>query len=269
MGAEEAKETQSFLEKVHPLTFKDFKQKIECDRGDEGYLLNSLPSLGHNQDASLGTLKLQDYVFLFCKTLIRIEEERKDQIGSLSFDKDDELAMDFVTAATNLRAHNFTIKPESLFKIKEMAGKIMPAISSSNALVAALQVFEGIKLLAKRYDQLRGISYKRLCKETRLCPLKRVNEAPSPTCAVCSDDSRYIALLTVKNFDTFTFKELVDTVLPEGLKVKPESLLIEFGGNIIFEREEDLDEDEVALYNKRLSKPLTELKFKPFSIIYV
>jgi ubiquitin-like 1-activating enzyme E1 B len=64
------------------------------------------------------------------------------------FDKDDELAMDFVTAATNLRAHNFSISRESLFKIKEMAGKIVPAISSSNALVASLQVLEAIKLLA-------------------------------------------------------------------------------------------------------------------------
>lgn len=56
--------------------------------------------------------------------------------------------MDFVTAATNIRAHNFSIDTETLFKIKEMAGKIVPAISSSNALVAALQVTEAVKLLA-------------------------------------------------------------------------------------------------------------------------
>ena len=31
--------------------------------------------------------------------------------------------------------------------IKEMAGKIVPAISSSNALVASLQVLEAVKLL--------------------------------------------------------------------------------------------------------------------------
>jgi ubiquitin-like 1-activating enzyme E1 B len=43
-----------------------------------------------------------------------------------------------VSAATNIRATNFSIAMESMFKIKEMAGKIIPAISSSNALVAAL-----------------------------------------------------------------------------------------------------------------------------------
>ena len=56
--------------------------------------------------------------------------------------------MDFVAAATNIRAFNFQIQTETLFKIKEMAGKIVPAISNSNALVAALQVTEAVKLLA-------------------------------------------------------------------------------------------------------------------------
>jgi ubiquitin-like 1-activating enzyme E1 B len=43
-----------------------------------------------------------------------------------------------VSSAANLRAHNFSIPFETYFKIKEMAGKIVPAISSSNALAAAL-----------------------------------------------------------------------------------------------------------------------------------
>ena len=54
------------------------------------------------------------------------------------FDKDDLNAVQFVTAATNIRADNFGITMESFFKIKEMAGKIVPAISSSNALAASL-----------------------------------------------------------------------------------------------------------------------------------
>jgi ubiquitin-like 1-activating enzyme E1 B len=54
------------------------------------------------------------------------------------FDKDDPTLVEFVTAAANIRASNFSIPMESLFKIKEMAGKIVPAISSSNALGASL-----------------------------------------------------------------------------------------------------------------------------------
>lgn len=80
--------------------------------------------------------------------MLKINEQREKQIGSIVFDKDDPLAMDFVAAATNIRAFNFTIANETLFKVKEMAGKIVPAISSSNALVAALQTMEAVKLLA-------------------------------------------------------------------------------------------------------------------------
>ena len=63
------------------------------------------------------------------------------------FDKDDEDALEFVITASNIRAYNFSIPGETAFKIKEMAGKIVPAISSSNALVASMQVHEAIKLL--------------------------------------------------------------------------------------------------------------------------
>jgi ubiquitin-like 1-activating enzyme E1 B len=54
------------------------------------------------------------------------------------FNKDDELSVRFVASASNIRAHNFNIQMDSLFKIKEMAGKIVPAISSSNALAASI-----------------------------------------------------------------------------------------------------------------------------------
>ena len=63
---------------------------------------------------------------------------RAQEVGSLSFDKDDINAVEFVTAAANIRANNFSIPMESFFKIKEMAGKIVPAISSSNALAGSL-----------------------------------------------------------------------------------------------------------------------------------
>lgn len=54
------------------------------------------------------------------------------------FSKDDEHAVEFVCAAANIRASNFSVPMETFFKIKEMAGKIVPAISSSNALGASL-----------------------------------------------------------------------------------------------------------------------------------
>lgn len=135
---EEKEETQKFLDKIKVLKFVEFKMvnqkfKVAC--------------LSENSTLSLEKLSLEDTVDLFVETVSKIHKTRQNQIGSLQFDKDDPLAMDFVAAATNMRAINFGIHPETMFKIKEMAGKIVPAISSSNALVAALQVTEAIKLL--------------------------------------------------------------------------------------------------------------------------
>jgi len=83
-------------------------------------------------------LPLGDQIYLFVKSILRVHDERIGEIGSLNFNKDDDLCVEFVSAAACIRAHNFSITLETKFKIKEMAGKIIPAISSSNAMVAAL-----------------------------------------------------------------------------------------------------------------------------------
>jgi len=40
--------------------------------------------------------------------------------------------LNFVTTTTNLRAHIFGIEKQTRFKVKEMAGNIIPAISTTN-----------------------------------------------------------------------------------------------------------------------------------------
>ena len=58
-------------------------------------------------------------------SLSLLSQREMDSEATLSFDKDDEAALNFVTAAANLRAHIFGIQTESRFKIKEMAGKYL------------------------------------------------------------------------------------------------------------------------------------------------
>lgn len=45
--------------------------------------------------------------------------------------------MAFVAAVANLRAANFHILPQSLESIRTIAGAIVPAIATTNAMVAA------------------------------------------------------------------------------------------------------------------------------------
>lgn len=76
------------------------------------------------------------------------------EIGNLSFDKDDQLAVEFVTAAANIRAASFGIPLHSLFEAKGIAGNIVHAVATTNAIIAGLIVIEAIKVLqsdAKNY----------------------------------------------------------------------------------------------------------------------
>jgi ubiquitin-like 1-activating enzyme E1 B len=57
-----------------------------------------------------------DSVTRLSTRLLKDRESQKDAI--LSFDKDDEDAMDFVTAASNLRAYVYGIEKKSLFDVK-------------------------------------------------------------------------------------------------------------------------------------------------------
>jgi ubiquitin-like 1-activating enzyme E1 B len=65
----------------------------------------------------------------------------------ITFDKDDEDTLDFVTASANLRSTVFGIESRSRFDIKQMAGNIIPAIATTNAIVAGLCVLEAFKVL--------------------------------------------------------------------------------------------------------------------------
>jgi ubiquitin-like 1-activating enzyme E1 B len=65
----------------------------------------------------------------------------------ITFDKDDEDTLDFVAASANLRSIIFGIETKSRFDIKQMAGNIIPAIATTNAIVAGLCVLQSFKIL--------------------------------------------------------------------------------------------------------------------------
>lgn len=69
------------------------------------------------------------------------------EIGNLTFDKDDQLAVEFVTASANIRASSFGIPLHSLFEAKGIAGNIVHAVATTNAIIAGLIVIEAIKVL--------------------------------------------------------------------------------------------------------------------------
>ena len=71
--------------------------------------------------------------------------------GGLEFDKDDPQALDFVTSASNLRSEVFHIARQSRWEVKEIAGKIVPAIATTNAIIGGFIVLEALKVRARAW----------------------------------------------------------------------------------------------------------------------
>jgi len=130
----------------------------------------------------------------------------------LSFDKDDKEMLDFVTATSNLRAHVFGIDKQSRFKVKEMAGNIIPAIATTNAIIAGLMVLQAFYLLAGNIKKCSttylvhgGRRMKLLMKEP-LAP-------PNKYCYVCQNKN-----LTLKiNNKASTLQYMLEAILIKSL----------------------------------------------------
>ena len=101
------------------------------------------------------------------------------------FDKDDEDTLDFVTASANLRSAIFGIDTKSKFDVKQMAGNIIPAIATTNAMTAGLCVLQAFKVLKGDYF---GAKSAKMIYLERGGPRAMNSESvrpPNPDCTVC------------------------------------------------------------------------------------
>ncbi|KZP09553.1 hypothetical protein FIBSPDRAFT_801990 [Athelia psychrophila] len=130
------------------------------------------------------SLTLAENLALFVASTERMAQRLQQGEETILFDKDDDDTLDFVTAAANLRGFAYGIERKTPWEVKEMAGNIIPAIATTNAIVSGLIVLQALHLLRKAYTALRNVHI----QFKPAVPLSTINMCPpDPRCGVCSD----------------------------------------------------------------------------------
>ncbi|KAM3608843.1 uncharacterized protein V6R79_005606 [Siganus canaliculatus] len=179
---------------------------------------------------------------------LRSQLQDKGDGAELVWDKDDPPAMDFVTAAANLRMHIFSMNMKSRFDVKSMAGNIIPAIATTNAVIAGLIVLEGLKILSGQIETCRTIFLNKCPNLRKKLLVPCILDPPSANCYVCVSKPE----VTVKvNVHKTTVLCLQDKILKERFGMVAPDVQIEDGkGTILISSEEGETE---ANNNKFLS----------------
>eukprot|EP00742_Colponemidia_sp_Colp-10_P005018 GILJ01005361.1.p1 GENE.GILJ01005361.1~~GILJ01005361.1.p1 ORF type:complete len:587 (-),score=113.48 GILJ01005361.1:78-1838(-) len=199
---------------------------------------------------------------LFIACIRTMFGERKNDIGVVIFDKDDETALNFVTAASNLRSYNYHIPMKSRFEVKEIAGNIVPAIATTNAIVSGIQVLEAIKVLRGRLSECKTVWCQRIPSRNKLLYATAL-EKPNPKCYVCSKNNLQLRV----DLSRFTLNQFISQVLQNRLGMNQPLILR--GDDILYEKGEGLDEEEVAQYESLALKRLCELDIQHGSMLAV
>lgn len=148
----------------------------------------------------------------------------KNDLSGKSFlvwDKDDKPAMDFVTACANIRSQIFSIPQKSRFQVKSIAGNIIPAIATANAMIAGLVVLYAFRLLVEEYEKCPAVYLRQKSVHSKflLAADKQLSKA-NPHCYVCSPQPFVnvfvnVEKMTVKEFETELLKKHLNMVAPD------------------------------------------------------
>jgi ubiquitin-like 1-activating enzyme E1 B len=212
--------------------------------------VSAMASLGLKNPQDIWSVMENSRVFFEALRLFFVKRDK--EIGNLSFDKDDQLAVEFVTAAANIRAASFGIPLHSLFEAKGIAGNIVHAVATTNAIIAGLIVIEAIKVLQNDANSYR-MTYclEHPARKMLLMPVEPFE--PNKSCYVCSETP----LLLEVNTSRSKLRDFVEKIVKAKLGMS--FPLVMHGPALLYEVGDDLEDDMVANYEANLEKVLSEL----------
>ena len=203
--------------------------------------LGQLENAGEGSNNGVYALKdqrpwsIQECVHVFRDSVRSLSHEYKTS-GYLTWDKDDKPAMDFVTATANIRASIFSIEQKSRFDVKSMAGNIIPAIATTNAIIAGQIVLEAMKILREDWAKCTMSILQRRPTNRRKLIVPSPLVKPRESCYACADKPEVTVSL---NTETMTVGGFEERVLKKHLGMVAPDVEIEDGkGTIIISSEE-------------------------------
>jgi ubiquitin-like 1-activating enzyme E1 B len=196
-----------------------------------------------------------------------------------TFDKQDDVAALFVATVANLRATCFHIPNQGLEDIRSVAGHIVPAIASSNAIVAACIASQALSLLfsketnmEERLRTLRFVFLRKMPLTRRAATTSKHNslrpnanrhylllhtnplDQRNPECLVCKSDTAAVVHQIVLNTDLYTIGSFIDIVLCGYYAMSSPCLAA--GPKVLYEHEE---------FETLAHKPLADFCTMPLS----
>ncbi|KAG6025315.1 hypothetical protein E4U40_002753 [Claviceps sp. LM458 group G5] len=172
---------------------------------------------------------------------------------AITFDKDDIDTLDFVASSANIRSTMFGIDRKSRFDIKEMAGNIIPAIATTNAIVAGLCVLEAFKVLKGEYGQVKEVFLTPFGAARLLA--SDTSRLPNPDCPVCG----VVNVSVTVDLSRATLNDVVEDIVKEYLGFGDREFVLSNAVGIMY----DYDETE------NLPKKLSSLGIKGGSFLTV
>ena len=228
---------------------------------------------------------VQNWAKVFVGALAGFHSLRASDVGALAFDKDDRLSCELVCSGAALRAAAFHINggegggiggraaadsnalllpppPITLFEAKGMAGNIIHALATTNAVVAGLIAAEALKLVAGAVSSCK-VTWIRAVGGGGNAGGGRLLVAGAPPCAAANCAVCGSARLELGcDPSSLTLAELINDVLKGRLALIAPTLI---SGSFYWEDpnpsngECDLDEDEIEQYSKSLPTALAAL----------